>query len=481
MLQPGCPDRCVVADWSIVMSQAQLTSPQMHLPRHPRWPCGPKGWPLLGNLPALAGDRLAFFTSIAHTYGDVVGLRLGTQKAVLVNNSELIEQIFVKQHEKFRKNSFFWRQVTAIFGNGLLTSEGSAWQRHRRMAAPAFVSPRLESYAPVMVGETDEMLRTWQAGEIRDVHADMLTLTLSIASKTLFGCDVEEDANTIQYDNKVVSAEIDARFARPFVIPDVVPLPGHIRYRRAVARMNRMVAWIIEQRRRNPSQSVNFLSMLMQARDESGAPMSDRQLRDEVITFLLAGQETTALALSWSWYLLGKYPDVDAKLGEELQRILGGRLPKADDLPRLIFTQQVVTEAMRLFPPAWAIGRETAQACVLGDYLLPEGTTVFVSPWVLHRSARFFDDPEAFRPERWAGTLARDLPRFAYMPFGGGPRICIGNRFAVMEACLVLAAIAQNFSLEWQSDRPVVPQPSITLRPGNGVWVRLRSRSMQEQ
>lgn len=463
------------------MSQAQLTRWRTQLTGRPQRPPGPKGWPLLGNLPAIARDRLAFFTDIAQRYGDVVGLRLGMKAAVLVSSPELIEQVFVKQHENFKKFSFFWRQVTAIFGNGLLTSEGRAWQRHRRMSAPAFVSPCLESYAPIMIDETGAMLRTWQDGETRDAHADMLTLTLSTASKTLFGCDVEEDASTIRHDNKVLSAEIDARFARPFVIPDLVPLPGHIRYLRAVARTNRMVARIIEQRRRNPSECANLLSTLMQARDENGAPMSDRQLRDEVITFLLAGQETTALALSWTFYLLGQNPHVDAKLGTEVQSVLGGRLPKAADLSKLIYTQQVVTEAMRVFPPAWVVGREATQTCKLGDYILPAGTTVFISPWVLHRSARFFVDPETFRPERWSGTLARDLPRFAYMPFGGGPRICIGNRFAMMEVSLILAAIAQKFTLEWQSDRPVVPQPSITLRPGNGVWVRLRSRSTSGQ
>jgi cytochrome P450 len=212
--------------------------------------------------------------------------------------------------------------------------------------------------------------------------------------------------------------------------------------------------------------------MLMQARDEQGQAMTERQLRDEVVTLLLAGHETTALALSWTWYLISRHAEVDAKLAAELRDVLGGRAPTVADVPQLRFTEQVVTEGMRLYPPAWGFGREAIADCEIGGYTVAAGTTIIISPWVSHRDPRYFEHPMEFRPERWSGDLARRQPRFAHMPFGGGPRICIGNRFAMMEAVLILATVAQRFKLEWQSDRSVVPLPSITLRPKGGIWVK---------
>jgi cytochrome P450 len=212
--------------------------------------------------------------------------------------------------------------------------------------------------------------------------------------------------------------------------------------------------------------------MLMTAKDDGGRPMSERQLRDEVITLLLAGHETTALALSWTWYLLSRNPDIDAKLASELRDVLGGRAPAAADLPRLTFIGQVVTEAIRLYPPVWGFGREAVEDCEIGGYSVSKGTTIIISPWVLHRNPRYFEHPKAFRPERWSGDFVRQLPRFAYIPFGGGPRICIGNRFAMMESALILATVAQRFRLEWQTNHLAVPYPSITLRPKEGIWVK---------
>ena len=271
--------------------------------------------------------------------------------------------------------------------------------------------------------------------------------------------------------------EIAVRFRRPFRIPDIVPTPGNIRYVRGVRRIRRLVTRIIQERREDDRDRGDLLSMLMLARDDDGQPMTEHQLRDEVITLLLAGHETTALALSWTWYLLSQYPDVDAKLAAELRDVLGGRAPAVNDLPHLVLTEQVVTEAMRLYPPAWGIGREALADCEIGGYAIPAGTTIIISPWVLHRDQRFFEHPNEFRPARWRGDFARQLPRFAYMPFGGGPRICIGNRFAMMEAVLILATVAQNFRLQWHGTRPVEPLPSITLRPKGGVWLKLAARA----
>jgi cytochrome P450 len=434
-------------------------------------PPGPKGLPILGHLVDLARDPLSFLTACSRDHGDVVALRLGTWPTLLISDPVLVEHVLVKEHRAFVKNSFFWRQVTAVFGKGLLTSEGDLWQQQRRLAAPAFAGKRLSSYADVMVRHTRRMLDDWPVGIPRDIHADMMGLTLGIAAKALFGSEVEDDVAEIDAAVNALAKEIATRMARPFVIPDAVPLPGHIRYRRGLGKIEQVISRIVRERRSTNEDTGDLLSMLLMARDETGRPMSDQQLRDEVITILLAGHETTALALSWTWHLLNNHPAVQEQLSAEVREILGSAAASIDDLPRLCLSEQVVMEAMRLYPPAWLIGREALHDCKIGGYSVAAGTTIYMSPWVAHRSERHFDDPEAFRPERWDGDLARSLPRFAYFPFGGGPRVCIGNRFAMMEAVLILATMVQRFRIERHGGHRVVPRPSITLRPSRVVGV----------
>ncbi|QRM29144.1 cytochrome P450 [Microvirga sp. VF16] len=443
----------------------------------PRRAPGPKGLPFLGNLPDLGRDVLGFFTQCARQYGDIVSFRLAAWPAILLNHPDLVEYVLVKNHQNFIKHRFFWRHVEAIFGHGLLTSEGKFWHQQRRLAAPAFAGSRVNRYSGTMVQATESMLQHWQPGQVLDVHQEAMALTLQIAAKTLFDAETSQDVTDVSRAIDEVMEQIATRFRRPFWLPDALPLPGNLRYRRGVQRLDRLVARIVAERGGKAEDRGDLLSQLMLARDEAGQPMGKRQIRDEVITMLLAGHETTALTLSWSWYLLGLHPAVDAQLAEEVHTVLGGRSPTVDDLPRLRFTEQVVSEALRLYPPAYAIGREVLADCEIAGYRVPAGTTVYVSPWVMHRDPRWFDNPQAFQPERWASNLAKELPRFAYMPFGGGPRICIGNRFAMMEAVLILATVAQQFRLTWQTARPVQPKPSITLRPGGGVWVKLASRS----
>jgi cytochrome P450 len=417
-------------------------------------------------------DVLRFYDEWSRQYGDVVALRLAAWPAILVNNPDYIEHVLVKNHGNFIKFPFFFRHVRAIFGKGLLTSEGEVWHRQRRLMAPAFHDRRLAGYGAAIVRSTERMLENWRVDELRNVHADMMALTLSIAAKTLFDAEVESEVAEISQAFNAITDEIAVRFRLPFRIPDAVPIPGNIRYVRGVRRIDRLVNRIIRERRQQGGDRGDLLSMLMMAEDEQGRPMSEQQLRDEVITLLLAGHETTALALSWTWYLLSQHPDIDASLASELRRVLGDRRPAVSDLPQLSFTTQVLTEAMRLYPPVWGFGREAVGDFEIGGYRIPRGTTIIISPWVLHRNPRYFERPMEFRPERWSGDLARQLPRFAYIPFGGGPRICIGNRFAMMEAALILATVATHFRLEWQNDHPVVPFPSITLRPKEGIWVK---------
>lgn len=442
-------------------------------------PPGPKGLPVLGSLLDFARDQLGFFTRCAREYGDLVEFNLAGWLSVLLSGSDDIEQVLVKNHKNFVKNRIIWRHVPAVFGQGILTSEGEFWQKQRRLAAPAFAGQQLLGYGSDMVNLTRGMLDGWKSDDVRDIHSEMMALTLRVAAKTLFDSEVEQDIVDMDHAVNDITAEMAARFKRPTVIPDWVPLPGHVRYRRGIRTVERVVKRIIAERRANGFTNGNdFLSRLMAARDENGQAMSDRQLRDEAVTLLLAGHETTALTLSWTWYLLGQHPEIDRRVAAELAETVGNRLVTVDDLPNLKFTESVILEAMRLYPPAWAIGRESLDEFQLAAYRFKPGTTVFMSPWVLHRDPRYFEDPETFVPDRWMSGLAHKLPRYAYMPFGGGPRICIGQRFAMIEATMILVTMAQQFSMELQRHREVTPFPSITLRPKGGVWARLQERAI---
>lgn len=444
----------------------------MNAPRPP----GPRGHLLLGSLPEFARDILGFLTTCARDHGDVVFLRLAGWDVFLLNHPDLVDFVLRKNRDNFVKHTFFWRHVDAIFGKGLLTSEGESWLRQRRLAAPAFHPDRIASYGGAMVEYSERLLDGWRDGEVRDVHKDMMRVTMEIVSKTLFDADVERDVDEVGRAFEVVLKEIAGRFRRPFKIPDWVPTPGNLRYRRGVAFLDRLVARILRERRSAPGDRGDLLSMLMSTRDEDGSAMSDAQLRDELVTLFLAGHETTAIALSWTWYLLAQHPLVKDRLVAELFDQLDRRPATVADLPRLPYVDAVVKEAIRLYPPAYVLGREALSDCEIGGWRVPARATIYMSPWVMHRDPRWFASPEKFLPERWLDGLAARLPRFAYMPFGGGPRVCIGDRFAMMEAVLILATIARRYLFERVSDAPVIPFPSITLRPEGGVWMKLSRR-----
>ena len=436
---------------------------------------GPPGHLLVGNLPEFARDILGFFEDCARRYGDVVGLRLAGRPACLINHPDIIEDVLVTRSARFKKHSFFWRHVESIFGNGLLTSEGDFWLRQRRLAQPAFHRERVAAYGDVMVAQAEEMLAGWGAEEERDVHADLMGLTMRIVARTLFGTNLAAQVDEVGAAFDVAVREIAVRFRRPFPIPEWVPLPSNLRFRRAVRQLDTLVYQMI--RRPRGEDAGDLLALLLQARDEDGSRMSERQLRDEAVTIFLAGHETTALALSWACALLARHPAAQAALAVELETVLGGRAPAVSDLPRLRYTEAVVLESMRLYPPAYALGRESLQDGAIGSYRFPAGTTVFASPWVMHRDPRYFDRPGEFDPGRWMDGLARRLPRFAYFPFGGGPRLCIGSTFAMMEATLILAALVRRFHLERVPEEVLETLASITLRPRHGIRVRLARRA----
>ncbi len=329
-----------------------------------------------------------------------------------------------------------------------------------------------------MVEETERMLKSWTPGKDCNILLEMMRVTLQIAARTLFGSDVADEATEISDAMRILQANFMKRFNTFLPVPLWVPTASNLRFHRAVRRIDEVLYRFIRERRAAADQTKNdLLSLLIQARDENDATgMTDRQLRDEAMTLFLAGHETTALTLSWTWYLLSENPEAQAKLQAELDDVLGGRAPTVEDLPRLKYTEWVIQESMRLYPPAYVIGREALSDGELGGYRLPRGTTVLMSQWVVQRDARHFEKPLEFRPERWDGDLAQRLPKFAYFPFGGGPRMCIGNTFAMMETVLVLAKIGQRWRFTIAPEPPVVAIPTFTLHPQFGIRAILKLR-----
>lgn len=443
----------------------------------PKLPPGPKGRPVVGNLLDYSRDPLGFLSRCAREYGDVVRLNFPGPPAYLLSNPEHIEQVLVGNNRNFIKDRVT-RGELSILGNGLLTSDGDFWRRQRRLAQPAFHRERIANYAETMVSYTERMLEGWRNSGQRDVHHDMMRLTLEIVAKTLVDADIADEAEDVGEALGAVMAHFSDQGNGVFLrmLPDSVPTPSNLRYRRAQRQLEGFIYGIIDERRKSGRDTGDLLSMLLKARDGDGSRMSDEQLRDEVMTVIMAGHETTAIALSWTWRLLALHPEVERKFHAELSEQLNGKAPTMEDLPNLTYTDAVLKESMRLYPPAWAIGREAIEDCEIGGYQVPAETQLFISQYVVHRLPHFFEDPESFDPDRWAGGLEKQIPKYAYFPFGGGPRLCIGQSFAKMEAALLLATIAQNFKLGLVSGQRTTPQPSITLRPKNGVQVVLKER-----
>lgn len=439
-------------------------------------PPGPKGHLIRGNLPEMRRGILDFLSMCAREYGDIVYLRAGPRPTVLLNHPDYIEYVLANTNRTFNKGSIL-RSNRRLLGDGLLTSGGDFWRRQRRLAQPAFHRERIDNYGRIMVDYTERMLSTWQDGETRDVHADMMRLTLAIVAKTLFDADIEEEAEDVGAALAMALNGFNARISRLILLPDTIPTPGNLPFLRAVRKLDEIVYGIIRQRRATGEDRGDLLSLLLHAQDEDDkSRMTDKQLRDEAMTIILAGHETTAIAMSWTWYLLAQHPQVEARLMDELREVLGDRPPTVTDLPKLRYTEMIVTESMRLYPPAWSIGRQPVEDCEIGGYRVPAGTHLLMCQWLMHRDPRYFERPTEFYPERWADGLALRLPRYAYFPFGGGPRLCIGNSFAMMEAVLLLATIARRYQLTLVPDHPVSPWPSITLRPRYGMKMTISRR-----
>lgn len=439
-----------------------------------RLPPGPRR-PLVGSLVAPGRDPLALFTRLARTYGDIVRLRTLGEEMFLVSHPDLVKDVLVTGSRFFRKSRGLER-AKKLLGEGLLTSEGASHLRQRRLIQPAFHRERIAAYGEAMAAIAERRQSHWRDGATLDLSTEMMRLTLAIVARTLFDVDVERQADDIG----VALTEVLESFwllLLPFAdFVELLPVPAIRRAQRARARLDRLIYDLIDARRRAPGDRGDLLSMLLAASDDEAGGMSDRQVRDEAMTLLLAGHETTANALAWTWWLLGQSPEDERRLHEEVDRVLGGRLPAPADAPALAWTERVVTESMRLYPPAWMVGRRAVEPYRLGDYRLPARSIVVMSQWVVHRDPRFFDRPDRFEPARWTPAFRAALPPFAYFPFGGGPRRCIGEPFAWMELVLLVATMARRWRFVASPGDTVTTQPLVTLRARNGIKMTARRR-----
>ncbi|MBW4671378.1 MAG: cytochrome P450 [Cyanomargarita calcarea GSE-NOS-MK-12-04C] len=444
-------------------------------------PPGPQGSPIIGSLADLQKDSLNFLLNIRREYGNVVRFRLGTRVLYLVSHPDDIKHVLQDNNKNYQKSPGY-QKLESFLGQGLLTSEGNVWRRSRKLMQPAFHRERISNFSEIMTDATEKMLQRWQGfaerREAFNVSDEMMRLTLSIVCRTLFTTDISDEASDVGKSLTVVLKYASDRISSLFVLPENIPTPENIRYQQALSTLDRVVYGLINERKQSGEDTGDLLSMLVFARDEeTGESMNDKQLRDEIMTIFLAGHETTANALSWTWYLLSKHPDVERRLSAELKEVLGGRVPTLFDLKNLQYTSMVLNEAMRLYPPAWEVGRETINADKIGGYDIPSNSTVIMSSYVTHRNPDFWDNPEGFDPERFSPERSTGRHQYAYFPFGGGPRTCIGNNFALMEAQLIIADIAQRYRLELVPGHVIEPQPMITLRSRNGVLVTLHAKS----
>jgi cytochrome P450 len=450
-------------------------------PARSDYPPGPRGAELVISLLAYRKDALGFLVRLARDYGDMVHFRLGPRHVFFLRHPDAVKDVLGTRPTNFAKGvGYQWTKQ--FLGEGLITSEGDLHQRQRRSVQGAFHRHRVAGYADVMTACAERMADRWRDGTRLDVHREMRHLSLVIVGRALFDADLEPETSRI--DESLASIQQAFRLFYRFALPCAglihrLPLPSHLRFHRAVARLDEVVARLISERRRAGGDSGDLLSILLRAQDggRTGGGARDAQIRDEVVTLLAAGYDTSASALTWTWYLLSQHPDVEARLHRELAAVLGGRRPTADDVPSLDYTRAVFAESLRLYPPAYAFGRTLMADHRWDGCVLPAGSSVLLSAYVTHRDPRFFPEPLRFDPQRWTREEGEAPHEFAYFPFGGGPRRCIGEGFAWAEGVLVIATIAQRWRLRLVSGHPVEPQGLLTLQPRYGMRMRIERRA----
>lgn len=466
---------------SICSDSDRITTKMIHANTAP----GPKGLPFFGVARHLIAGAPVYTSHLADTYGPFARFGAFGNTFYLISDPELVREALVTQAANFPKDDRDVKILDRVIGHGLVSSNGEEHKRQRRLTQPAFHTRRIDAYAGVMVDYTEAMLDEWGDGATMDVNETMRELTMYIVARSLFGADrvaMRVTAERIGQAIHVIQAIADKEFQSPFLLPDWLPTPTNRRRQEATGVLYETIDRLIAERRATAvdgqiQDTGDLLSMLLLSRDESGDRMSDQEVRDQLVTLFVAGHETTSNALTWAWYLLSQHPEVEERLHEEVDAVLGERPPALSDLPRLPYTMQVIKEAMRLYPPAWVINvRRAAADTTLGGYQLRRGELLWISPYVMHRRPAYFPDPERFDPDRWTPERERALPKFAYMPFGGGPRICIGNGFALMEAHLIVAAVARRYRLRLAPSQAIALNAQITLSNHGGMHMIAESR-----
>jgi cytochrome P450 len=441
---------------------------------------GPRGDMLLGSLRPYQRNSIRFFLEATRQYGPLVQFRFGPRSVYLVTHPEYVKHVLQDNNRNYHK-SLAYEKTRPMLGYGLLTNEDEPWRRQRRLAQPAFHRKHIGAFAATMTDAATTMVDRWdgrvRSGEPFDVAHEMMRLTLTIVGQTLFSTDVSDEADRVGQALTTALVEVTRRFQALIPWREKLPSAQNRRFEAAIRTLDDVVYGMIAERRRTGAAGDDLLGLLLAAQDEdTGERMSDKQLRDEAMTIFLAGHETTANALAWTWYVLSKHPDVLRTLHAELGTVLSGRVPTLHDLPQLRYTTMVINESLRLVPPAWGIGRTALEDDEIDGYHIPAGTIVALSPYVTHRQPDLWPNPEGFDPERWAPEQPTERQRFAYFPFGGGPRLCIGNNFALMELQLILATVAQRVRLDLVPGHPIALEPGITLRPKHGVLMTAHQR-----
>lgn len=425
-------------------------------------------------------DPLSRVTKWMSDYGDVIHYKSGDHHQYFIANPDMIREILVRQSQIFIKGPDYSNEQTGLarfMGKGLVTSNGDFWRRQRRLVQPAFHTQRISAYADTMVDYAQKRMAEWRDGQVLDVDEEMMQLTLLIVGRTLFDADASTTVNQVKSAVQVVQKASNTAT----LLPAWMPTPLRIRSRRAKMALDKIVYGFIEERRATGEDRGDLLSMLLLSEDEDGERMTDRQVRDEAVTLFLAGHETTANALNWTWWLLARHQQVEARLHDELDSVLQGSPPTLADLRRLPYTEMVIKESMRLMPPVWTIGRVNCEATEVLGYSFPAWSGVQICIYSVHRHPGIWEQPDEFIPERWADESIKEIPKYAYIPFGGGPRICIGNSFAMMEANLVLATMAQRYQMRLIEGVEIVPQPFITMFPRDGLPMRIEARTSKTE
>lgn len=439
-------------------------------------PPGPKSQPLFGNSRQYARDPFEFVTALEQSYGALAQFDMGPMDTYMVTDPTAIERILVSESDAFEKPAFQDDALGDLLGDGLLLSEGDTWRKQRDLAAPAFTMSRLSGMADRIVDHTESLLSGWSDGDVLDIEPEMTQVTIDVICDLMMGTQLSD----AQLDNVQTQLEPVGRRFEPdpirFAAPEWVPLPGDQEYRAAVEELDRVIAEIVDSRRANLDEdAADFLSILLRARDDG--EQTERQLRDEMMTMLLAGHDTTALTLTYTWYLLSQHPEAERRVHAELEEVIDGDRPEMAAVREMEYTEWVIKEAMRLYPPVYTMFRDPTRAFEVDGYTIPEDATIMLPQYAVHRSDRYWDDPETFDPERWRPDRASERPRFAYFPFGGGPRHCIGKHLAMLEARLIVATTASRYRLHYAEDEPLELLPTLTAHPQGGLTMELERRA----